>query len=113
MVAQAMYRAMRQGFLYWIYGWLTGFLVNDAKNLFHRMTGGFHLRPTGQPFGKGIQECNTPFGIGGHYRITDGVKRNCEFFLANLQSDIGLLQLFIRGFLNLEQMLCFEMNEIL
>ena len=33
-----------------------------------------------------------------------------DLFRADLQVDIGLLQLFIRVLLNLEQMLCFEMN---
>ena len=101
---------MRQGFLYYIGGGLTGFLVDDAKNLFHRATGGFRLCPTGELFGKGIQERYMPFGIGGHHCIADGLERNCELFLADLQGDVGLLQLFIRGLLNLEQMLCFEMN---
>ena len=40
-VGQAVYRAMRQGFLYRDNGGLAGFLVDDVKNLVHRAAGGF------------------------------------------------------------------------
>ena len=110
-VGQALYRAMRQGFHYRDSGGLTGFLVDDVKNLVHRATDGFRLRPTGELFGKGIQERHARFGIGGYHCIADGVERNGELFLADLQGDVGLLQLFIRLLLNLEQMLslCFDL----
>ena len=110
MVSQAVYRALRQGFLYRDNGGLTGFLVDDVKNLVHRATGGLRLRPTGELFGQGIQARHTPFGIGGYHCIADGVERHGELFLADLQGDVGLLQLFIRRLLNLEQMPGFEMN---
>ena len=66
-----------------------GFQV-DEKNLFCGATGGFRLRPTGEPFGKRIQERHTPFGIGGYHCIADGVERN-KRALADLQGDIGIL----------------------
>ena len=90
---------------------LAGFLVDDVKNLVHRAARGFRLRPAGELFGKGIQQRHTPFGIGGYHGIADGVERNREPFLADLQGDVGLLQLFIRLLLNLEQMLslCFDL----
>ena len=84
-------RATRQGFLYWDNGGLTGFLVDNVKNLVHRATVGLRLRPTGELFGQGIQARHTPFGIGGDHGIADGVERHGKFFLARLQGDVGLL----------------------
>ena len=40
----------------------------------------------------------------------DGIEHNRNLFFADLQVDVGLQQLFIRIFLNLEQPLCFEIN---
>ena len=61
--------------------------------------------------GKGIQERHTPFGIGGDHCIADGVERNGELFLADLQGGVGPLQLLMCLFLNLEQALslCFNL----
>jgi len=30
-----------------------------------------------------------PFCIDGHHRITDGIERNCELFLADLRGDMA------------------------
>ena len=80
------------------------------KNLVHWVTGSFRLRPTGELFGKGIQERHAPFGIGSYHCVADGVKRNRELLFADLQGGVGQLQLLIHLLLSLEQMLCFDMN---
>ena len=69
------------------------------------------MRPAGELFGKGIQERHPRLGIGGYHRIADGVERHRELFLAVPQGDVGLLQLFVRLLLNLDQMLplCFDL----
>ena len=91
-------------------GGLARFLVDDVKDVAHRATGGFRLRPAGEPFGKGIEARHAPFGIGGDHRIADGVERYGELFLAVQQGDVGLLQPCIRFLLDVEQMPCFQMN---
>ena len=108
MVGKAVYRAVRQGFLYRDAGRKPGVFVDNVKNLVHRVTNGFLHFPTGELFGKRIQERCTSFGISGDHCITDGIERHSEFFFADLQGRVGLLQLFIRRFLKLKQMLCFE-----
>ena len=95
-VGQAVYSTMLQGFLYRIFRRLPGFLVDDMKNLFHRAADGFRFLPAGKLFGNGIQERHAPLGISGHDCIPDGVERNRELFLADMQDCIGLLELFIR-----------------
>ena len=110
-VGQALYRALRQGFHDRNSGGVTGFFVDDVKNIAHRATAGLRHRPAGELFGKGIQECHTCFGIGGYYGIANGVERHRELFLAVPQGDVGLLQLFVCLLLNLYQMLslCFDL----
>ena len=106
-VGQTVYRALRQGLHDRDRGRATGFFVDDGKNFVYRAAAGLRLRPTGEPFGQGIEECHPCFGIGGDYGIADGVERHGELFLTLPQGDIGLLQLFVCLLLNLKQMLAF------
>ncbi len=75
------------------------------KNLVHRVTAGFVLRPAGELFGQRVQQRHARAGIGGDHGVADGVERHGQPFLAGLQSDVGLLQLFVRRHLGVEQML--------
>ncbi len=91
-------------------GGLARFLVDDVKDVAHRATGGFRLRPAGEPFGEGIEARHPPFGIGRDHGVADGVERYGKLFLAVQKCDVGLLQPCIRFRLDVEQMPCFQMN---
>ena len=112
MVGQALYGAIRQSRYYRDGGRFTGVFVDDVKYFVHRTAYGFRLRPSAELFSNGIQARHPRFDIGGYHGIADGVECNCKLFLADLQGDVGLLQLLIGRLLNLQQMLCFEMNQI-
>ena len=92
---------------------LAGFLVDDAENLLHRAADGFGLRPAGELLGKGIEQRHARLGIGGHHRVADGVERDRELFLADLEGGIGQPQLPVRFLLGFEDFLRFEMDQVL
>ena len=92
---------------------LAGFLVDDAENLLHRAAGGFGLRPAGELLGKGIQQRHARLGVGGHHRVADGVERDRQLFLADLEGGIGQPQLPVRFLLGFEELLRFGMHQVL
>ncbi len=102
-IRQALHRATRQGFQHRNGGGLPGLLVDDVKDLAHPPARGLRLRPTGELFGKRVEERHARFGVGRDHGITDGVERDLELLLADLQSDVGLLQAPVHLLLNLEQ----------
>ena len=93
-------------------GGLAGFFVDDVKHLGHRPAAGLRLRPAGKLFGHGIQARHARMGVGGQHGIADGAEGHGEFFLVVPQGEVGLLQLFARLLLRLEQVLGFEMHQI-
>ena len=111
-VGQILDRALGQGFPDRNGGGSAGVPVDDPKNLFHGATGGFRQRPTREMFGQRIQERHVSRRVGGHDGIADGVEGHGQLFLTDLQGDVSLLHLFIRVFLDLQQMFCFKMNQV-
>ncbi len=99
MVRQDLDRATGQGCQHWNHNRLSGFLIDDTKDLLHRMTTGLRLFPTGELFGNRIEQRHIAPGIGGDHCIANRVERHGQLFLADLQGAVGLL-------LNLKQMLC-------
>ena len=111
-VGEPLNGAARQGFLDRDHGWQTGFLVDDVKDLVHRLAGGFRLRPARELFGQRIQERHGPIRSRGNHGITNGMERHGEFFLTDLQGGIRLLKLAIHVLLNRERLLGFEVHQV-
>ena len=91
----------------------SGFLVDDLKNFRHRAAQGLGLGPAGELFRHRVQERHAGLGIRGHDGVADGVQRDGELFLTDLQRGIGLLQCLVHAVPNFQQIAGFQMQGIL
>ena len=74
-------------------GGVAVFLVDDIENVCNGPAVGLRMCPAGELLGNWIEQGHAGLGIGGDYRITNGIECDAELFFAILQSEIRQLKL--------------------